>query len=65
MIDQGSYARKQGCSQMQFFRNHLRPKCRIFVIGMVLQWAAVVVGQVAEEGPPVPPEAGAVIGAAT
>ena len=32
---------------------------------MVLLWAAVVVGQVAEEGPPVPPEAGAVIGAAT
>ncbi|MGB0654711.1 MAG: MotA/TolQ/ExbB proton channel family protein [Pirellulales bacterium] len=32
---------------------------------MVLQWAAVVVGQVAEEGPPAPPEAEAVIGAAT
>ena len=50
---------------MQFFRNHLRPQGRIFVIGMVLLWSAVVVGQVADESQPAPPEAGVVIGAAT
>ena len=50
---------------MQFFRNHLRPQCQIFVIGMVLLWSAVVVGQVADESQPAPPEAGAVIGAVT
>ncbi len=47
---------------MQFFRNHLRPQCRIFVTGMVLLWSAVVVGQVADESQPAPPEAEAVIG---
>jgi hypothetical protein len=45
----------------------LRPQCRhIFVIGMVSSmWSAGAVGQVADEGPPAPPEAGAEIGAAT
>ena len=65
MINQDLIARKQGCLQMQFFRNHLRPQCRIFVTGMILLWSAVVVGQVADDSQPAPPEAEAVIGVAT
>lgn len=49
---------------MQFFRNHLRPWGRIFVIGIVFLWSAVVVAQVAEESQPVAPEAEVEIGAA-
>jgi len=49
---------------MQFFRNHLRPWGRIFVIGIVFLWSAAGVAQVADESQPVPPEAGVEIGAA-
>ena len=49
---------------MQFFRNHLRPWGRIFVIGIVFLWSVVVVAQVAEENQPVAPEAEVEIGAA-
>lgn len=49
---------------MQFFRNYLRPWGRIFVIGIVFLWSAVVVAQVADESQPVTPEAEVEIGAA-
>jgi len=49
---------------MQFFRNHLRPWGRIFVIGIFFLWSVVVVAQVAEESQPVSPEAEVEIGAA-
>ena len=49
---------------MQFFRNYLRPWGRIFVIGIVFLWSAVVVAQVADESQPVTPKAEVEIGAA-
>ena len=49
---------------MQFFRNHLRPWGRMFVVGIVFLWSAVVVAQVADESQPVTPEAEVEIGAA-
>ena len=49
---------------MQFFRNHLRPWGRIFVIGIVFLWSAVGVAQSADESQPITPEAGVEIGAA-
>jgi len=49
---------------MQFFRNHLRPWGRIFVIGIVFLWSAVGVAQSADESQPITPEAGVEVGAA-
>ena len=50
---------------MQFFRNRLRSQCRLFLVGLLFLWSAVVVGQIADENQPATADAGVVIEAVT